>query len=66
MNDFQLKLFKGSEYFDIPNMQKIFLDEKTAKASIKHSLVQFRKYGVTHYEIIEHHESFKSKGKFTI
>lgn len=66
MNDFQLKLFKGDGFLEIENMQKNFLDYKSAKASIKHSKVILLKHGVTHYEIVEHHESFKSKGRFQI
>ena len=64
--EFQLNLFKGSEFLDIPNMQKNFLSESSAKTAIKHSKVLLQKHGATHFEIIEHRESFNSKGKFTI
>lgn len=63
---FKLTLFKNQEQYVIPNMQIVFLSEQNAKASIKHSKMVLQKHGVTHYEIVEHHESFILKGKFTI
>lgn len=61
---FVLNLYKNGEFVPVPdNMQKIFFNEDALKNAVRHSKFYLKKLGITHYEAIEHRESFKSKGK---
>lgn len=61
--EFQLLFFKGEKLTDLPNIQQIFLSEKSAKDSIIYAKMGLLRYGITHYEIQEHYHSYKSNGR---